>query len=346
MRILYGVCGEGFGHSSRAKEIIKHLENKGHTILIITYGQATEVLKEFNLIEIEGISLSFSQGKLSLSKTVIDNLKKIPKNLKNWDKIKEKISKFKPQICISDMEVLVPIISYWKGLPLISIDNQHRFTHMTLDIPTSYSKDFLIAKTAINACISRADAFIIMSFSKSKIIRDKEKTYIVNPLLRNEIINLKKKESDFFLVYQTKPDSSLISILKNIPKKFIVYGYNKERQQGNLIFKKTNKNFINDLAASKAVIASSGFTLMSEAIYLKKPYFAIPLKGQFEQTLNSLFLQKSGLGTFSVNPREIEIRGFISNLNKYKQKLNANKTNPTQAIKVLDNLLLKISKLP
>ena len=38
MRILYGVCGEGFGHSSRAKEIIKHLENKGHTILIITYG--------------------------------------------------------------------------------------------------------------------------------------------------------------------------------------------------------------------------------------------------------------------------------------------------------------------
>ena len=83
---------------------------------------------------------------------------------------------------------------------------------------------------------------------------------------------------------------------------------------------------------------------MSEAIYLKKPYFAIPLKGQFEQTLNSLFLQKSGLGTFSVNPKDVEIRNFINNLNKYKDNLKNNKTNPIETLKVLDDVLSKLSK--
>ena len=183
-----------------------------------------------------------------------------------------------------------------------------------------------------------------MSFFKSRIERDKEKTYVVSPLLRKEIMALNKREGDFFLVYQTKPDKDLINVLKNIDENFVIYGYNKDGEEANLKFKKTGEDFINDLAASKAVIATSGFTLMSEAIYLKKPYFAIPLKGQFEQTLNSLFLQKSGLGTFSVNPKDVEIRNFINNLNKYKDNLKNNKTNPIETLKVLDDVLSKLSK--
>jgi len=342
MRILYGVCGEGFGHSSRSKEIINHLKKRGHKVLVITYGQAVKILKEFNLIKVEGISLSFYNNKLSLSKTFFDNINKILKNLKNWNKIKKKISKFNPDLCISDMEVLVPIISYWKNIPLISIDNQHRLTNLNIKVPKEYYKDFIIAKTAINTCISNADAFIIMSFSKSRIIKDKEKTYVVNPLLRKEITLLNKKEGDFILVYQTKEDERIIKTLKEIKHNFIVYGYNKNSIEGNITFKKLGQNFIKDLATSKAVIATSGFTLMSESIYLKKPYFAIPLEGQFEQVLNSLFLKKSGFGDFSINPTEDQLNRFISNLSKYKSKLNKNKTSPEETLNILDKIILKI----
>ncbi|MEK6915582.1 MAG: glycosyltransferase family protein [Nanoarchaeota archaeon] len=339
MRILYGVCGEGFGHSSRAKEIIEHLESKGHKVLIITYGQAVEVLSKFDLIEIEGISLSFSYGRLSLSKTIIENFSKIPKNIKNFGMIKDKIDKFKPDLYISDMEVLVPIISHWKKLPLISIDNQHRLTHLELDVPKEHNKDFLIAKTAINLCVSRADAFIIMSFAKSKVEKDNGKTYVVNPLLRKEILDLKTKEDNFFLVYQTKKDKELLNVLSKINEKFVIYGYNKEKQRGNLIFKKTGKLFIKDLANCKGIIATSGFTLMSEAIYLKKPYFALPLTGQFEQTLNSLFLKKAIYGDYSLKPTEVEIRKFIDNLDNYKHKLSKNKPKPKETLEILDKLL-------
>jgi UDP:flavonoid glycosyltransferase YjiC (YdhE family) len=39
--------------------------------------------------------------------------------------------------------------------------------------------------------------------------------------------------------------------------------------------------YLEELKACKAIIATAGFTLMSEALYLKKPYLALPLKGQF-----------------------------------------------------------------
>jgi len=340
MKILYGVCGEGFGHSSRAKVIINHLQKKDHKILIITYGKAYPILKNFNTIKVEGITLSFKKERLSLPDTISHNIKTLPKNIKNFEKIKKKINNFSPQLCISDMEPFIPIISNILKLPLISIDNQHRLTHMKIKVPSKYKEDFLVAKTAVNMCVSRAEAFIILSFVKGK--KTGKDIYIVNPILRKEIIKLKPKKTNKILVYQTRPNKKLIKILKNISEKFVVYGYNKEKIEQNLEFLKTGKNFIKNLAKCKAVIATSGFTLMSESIYLKKPYFAIPQKGQFEQTLNSLFLKNSKLGDFSEDPTEKEINIFLKNLKKYESNLKKQKTNPSEALTTLDKILKSI----
>jgi uncharacterized protein (TIGR00661 family) len=50
------------------------------------------------------------------------------------------------------------------------------------------------------------------------------------------------------------------------------------------------------LSTAKAVIATAGFTLMSEALYLGKPYLAFPMQGQFEQHLNAHMLDLLGYG--------------------------------------------------
>ena len=196
MKILYGVSGEGFGHSSRAKRIIPFLLQKGHSILIMTYGQAYDVLKEqagIEILKIEGIELIFDKGGLSLKKTLSKNAYKLLENIKNWKIIKNRIDKFKPDICISDMEPTVPIIRRIYKLPLICFDNQHRLTHLKVNVPKKYLKEYSIAKIAVNRLVSRADFFIILSFNKGKIYKDKEKTFIVDPILREEIIGLQNK---------------------------------------------------------------------------------------------------------------------------------------------------------
>ncbi len=36
-KIVYGVSGEGSGHSSRPREMAKHLVEKGHEVKIVSY---------------------------------------------------------------------------------------------------------------------------------------------------------------------------------------------------------------------------------------------------------------------------------------------------------------------
>jgi len=343
MRIIYGVSGEGFGHSSRAKEIISFLLKKKHEVLILAYGKAYTILRDFKgikILKIQGIEMFFEKGKeLSLKKTVFYNLQSLLNNIKNFREIKNKVDKFKPDIYISDMEPIVPILSYLKKLPLISIDNQHLLTHFSINVPWKYQKEYRIAKEAIRMVAPRANSYIILSFTREGLKDKSGRAYLVDPILRKSVLRLKRKKGNYTLVYLTRKDKKIIEILKGVDEKFLVYGYDVERKESNLIFRKTGEGFLKDLAGAKAVVASAGFSLISEALYLGKPYFAIPLKGQFEQTINALYLKKSGLGEFSEEPTKKDIEAFLSRLQIYRKKLQEKKINPEEVFMVLDRVL-------
>ncbi|MGV8152439.1 MAG: glycosyltransferase family protein [Candidatus Nanoarchaeia archaeon] len=324
MKILYGVCGEGFGHSSRALVIASYLEKQGHEVIIMTYGQAYKVLKKrFKIFKIRGLSLIFEKNILKKRKTLAHNLNSFPKNLWRWKRFHKLMKEFNPDLCITDMEPIIPILRYWYKKPLICIDNQHRMTNLKIDVPAKYNPDFLLARNVTNAFVGKADYFIITSFSNAKIKKQyKNNTFIVSPIIRDEVnvVKNKVKYGDNVLVYLTKKNKNILKTLKKLDCKFIVYGYNKNYTRANLQFK-TRESFLNDLVNCKAIIASSGFTLMSEAIFLKKPYLALPLAGQFEQMLNALFLHQAKFGTYSLELKEKDILDFLNKLKEYKKNL-------------------------
>ncbi|MCP4368856.1 MAG: hypothetical protein GY797_12195 [Deltaproteobacteria bacterium] len=109
---------------------------------------------------------------------------------------------------------------------------------------------------------------------------------------------------------------------------FIVYGYDEDRTEKNLIFKPFSRHeFLDNLSSSKAVFATAGFTLMTESFYLKKPYLALPMKGQFEQQLNALWLEELNLGKNGSQVDYHQIGSFLYHApelqlkrNQYKQK--------------------------
>jgi len=345
MRILYGVAGEGFGHSSRALVIGEYLKKRGHDVKIMTYGQAYKVLKgKFDVFKVKGLSLIFEKSILKKRKTFEYNLNHFPKNLRRWKKFHKLMKEFKPDLCISDMEPIVPILRNWYKLPLICIDNQHRITNLEINIPKGYKKDYLIAREVVNAFVKRADYFIVASFSKAKVKEKyKENTFVVPPIIREKVKRIKHrtKTKNKILVYLTKKDKRVIKILKNFKNEtFMIYGYNKKKRVGNLVFK-ARESFLSDLRDCKAIIGTAGFSLMSEAIFLKKPYFAFPLKGQFEQMLNALFLKKAGFGDYSEDIEEFDerVRDFLKNLTKYEKKLKKYNPDYDKLFKVLDKIL-------
>ncbi len=321
MNILYCVAGEGSGHSSRSKEIISHLIKK-HEIHVLTYGKAYSYLKDyFPTTEIYGLHFAYKENSVDYIKTVKINISSFFHSLEKYKKLKLILQKFHPDIVISDFEPTAFYIAKKYRIPLISIDNQHRITNLSLDFPEKYKKDFIIAKIVIKSIIPEADYYFVTSFFKTKII--KRNTFLFDPIIRQEVRNLKPKTKDYILIYQTSTSNTLLlRELKKVNKKFIVYGFNVKKTERNLIFKKfSTKGFLNDLAGAEAVITNGGFTLITESIYLKKPVLSQPVKGQFEQALNAYYLQKLGYGGFCEKVTSKNIESFVDSLSEYRKNL-------------------------
>ena len=171
-----------------------------------------------------------------------------------WKRFHAMMKQFNPDLCISDMEPIVPILRFWYNKPLLCIDNQHRITNLDLDVPRKYLKDYLLAKTVVENFVGRADHFIVTSFADAPII--KKNTTIVPPVIRQEVKNLESTNGDKVLVYLTRENPEVLDILKGFNDMFVIFGYNVNQQEDNLEFK-VKEHFLEELRVCKAIIDKS-----------------------------------------------------------------------------------------
>ena len=132
-----------------------------------------------------------------------------------------------------------------------------------------------------------------------------------------------------------------IKELRKINEKFFVYGFEEDKNLGNVILKNFNeKEFLQDLNSCKAVITNGGFMLISEALYLKKPILSIPVKKHFEQTLNAIYLERLGYGMFGKETSKEIINKFIKKIPLYRNKLkNYKKYDNKEAIRKISDAI-------
>ncbi len=341
-RILYGVAGEGSGHSSRAKEVINYLESKGHIIKVISYDKGYKNLSPyFDVEKIFGLKFVYKKNQVQYPETLFRNVLKTNQATKSISKTLKIINSFKPQLVFSDFEPISCIAANIKKLPLISIDNQHRLTNTKIEYPKKYGKDALAAKVVTSLMIFNSKACLVTAFAKTKIINNK--TFLFPPILRKEIFSAKPENKDYILVYLTSQFNDLIDILKQINKKFIVYGFNQNKKLKNITFKKASqKGFLKDLANCQGIIANAGFTLITEALYLKKSYLALPVKGQFEQIYNAYMLESLGYGKYWDKLNKERIESFLFNIDLYRKNLNKyKKENNSKIFRKIDELIKK-----
>ncbi len=320
-RIIYSLAGQGAGHGSRSKEIITHLISRGHELKILSHNQGYDLLKKFFKVEkIFGLTFDYRHNKVRILPTVYKNTLCLPEARVSLQKILKLIKSFKPDLIITDFEPLSCIAANLKNIPLISIDNQHVLTDTVVQYPRQYKKDATLAKTVTKLMIFNTKINLTTSFFKAKV--KNKKTFVFPPILRAEVLRAKSKQGDYVLVYVTSPMDNLEQLLQKINCKFICYGFNKDGKDENLIFKQPNKEqFFKDLANCRAVIASSGFTLIGEALYLGKPYLACPVQAQFEQIFNAYYIDKLGYGKYVIKLEQPAIENFLKNIAKYKQNL-------------------------
>jgi uncharacterized protein (TIGR00661 family) len=320
--ILYGVNGEGSGHSTRAKVVISHLQDKGHNVRIVSFDRGLRNLREgFDVTEIYGLRFAYVNNRVRYKRTLAKNLISAPKAAQSLKRLLWLAEEWQIELVITDFEPLSCHVAHRRRLPLIAIDNQHCLTNTKINYPREYRRDAAAAKLVTRLMTPRANAYLVTSFLPAPV-RDR-KTFLFPPILRREVLDAKPIAGDHVLVYVTSPAPDLARLLKGIRCKFIAYGFGEEGQDGNILFKRPGvEEFLQDLTTAKALIANSGFALVSEALHLRQPYLAVPVKRQFEQIFNAYHLDKMGYGAYWNDLNKERVESFLFNLPMYRENLS------------------------
>jgi uncharacterized protein (TIGR00661 family) len=342
-RILYGISGDGFGHAARSQEVIRHLQSEGHQLLLVSYDKGYQMLsKSFSVRKISGLSLQYESNEVKYLGTITKNILNSRANLQSLDKVLSLTKKFKPDLVITDFEPTVTLTANWLGLPLISLDNMHVITKTRLEVPEKWRTSYLTTKLIIRLMVINASRYLILSFFPAPLTSDKAQ--LVPPLVRQEILQLKASLGQHILVYLTAANQSILPVLQASGANYIIYGLGKRPASGNLCFKDLGaKDYLKDLASAQAIIATAGFSLISEALYLGKPYLALPIKSQFEQLINAHYLQKLGYGLLAEKFDAPTLAKFLKNLDKFRRKLSGYKpTGNAPALAAVDQAIKEL----
>ncbi len=321
-RIIYGVAGEGFGHSSRSHLTGQRLIDAGNDVMFVGSAKSLLYLKQYfgeRVKEIFGLSFAFEGGRVDKSETLKKNLLKLPEaNKQNDELFKKHFEPFEPELVISDFE---PFSAWWawrKKVPFISIDHEHMLTLCELEHPAKSWLSRLTAKVVTECHYVGAVAYIILNFFDAPLRIDS--AVLAPPIVRPVVQELRTEQGGHILMYSTTgtEQEQLQKVLSKFSdQKFYIYGFKESKEFGNCVFKeRSTEGFLADLASARGVIASAGFSLISECMYLKKKMLLLPLAGQYEQMVNAHYIQKLGLGISADKLNEEVLADFLEQLDK------------------------------
>jgi uncharacterized protein (TIGR00661 family) len=319
-RIVYAVAGEGFGHASRTHLIGQRLLDAGHEVLFAASLRALRYLQPYfgtRVKEIFGLSYDYRKGYVAPAATVWKNLSRFPQGHRvNREFFERVCAPFAPDLVVTDFEPFSASWAWRRRVPFISIDNEHLLTLCRLDHPLTEVFGRFSAAAVVRFHYFGARAYVITSFFQAPA--RSRAALLAPPVVRPAIARLTPSDAGHIVVYATTGthEEQWREILGRFaPQKFHLYGFNKNVEWKNCVFKEAStEGFATDLATARGVIASAGYSLISECLYLRKKMLLLPLAGQYEQLINARYVEKLGLGVCSKQVEEAVVSRFLERI--------------------------------
>ena len=327
MNILFSVNGIGWGHATRSFAIAKKLKGK---IKFVSWGESYNFLKERvkNISKIKWYKL---RGEFLVDNLLVmsDMLKNLNLNFIAIKKMKEIVNKFKPDIIISDTDLISLNVANLYGIPAFSISTMYTIDDNYRYIPNNLKKGLRLQKKGLDYILKlinkKSELIFYPSFNTNNPYRDKVK--VTDLIVRKKPKNIEYKKIIYVTLGGTKLEKSilrtLIRSLKEIDDwKFIIAGGKRIKLKNIEIFPYLNPFDI--LSKCSAVITIAGYSSISEALVYKKPILALPIRNHIEQISNAVSIKNLNYGDYIYiddlrkNYKD-EILKFISNINYYKE---------------------------
>ncbi len=350
-KILYGICGLGNGHTYRQLPIVEHLSSVAEITILAhdnSYNFYATHFKDHPSVEIIRVAVPFYVG----DKNGLDFQASAasPLNQKNifrenclaLDRVNRELGQ--PDLVITDYESTSAQYAYSRNAPLVTIDQQTKYLYG--DFPEELSGfTFKDEIARLRMFFPRAEARLVCSFFNFSII-EKLKNEATNeivifpPTIKDAIAKIKRKPlPDTFLVYISSareypqtPESIITTLSAQKNAKFNIFvnkiesDYCKEISQPNIkIHEFDDEIFIKAMSEARGIISTAGHSLLSEAMYLGIPVYAIPVS-PYEQHMNARIIDTSGFGISHPVLNSDRLDYFIKNISKFENNISKDKT--------------------
>ena len=334
MNIVLGVCGFGLGHSTRQRPILEGLNARGHRVLLIGNDQSyhffAENYPEVPLQRVYVPLMHTTPHGLDFLRTAHD-----PRNVQPeavpafWEACATIERAFgRPDLVISDYEMVSAQVAYLFGTPLITLDQQSKF--LGYDLPAIGDFNPSEHRLRLGYFFPKAALRVATSFFRieSAPVADYPVT-IIPPILGQDVRQIvaapRPGQVTIYLSAASRiaqSNDELAAILAQFPDytfSCFVEGAFSQPPPNVIAFRPTRAAFLESLAQSMAVIATAGHNLITEALYLKLPLYLLPFD-HYEQQINAAIIAREGLGIAASHVTEAALRAFLVQSEAYRQR--------------------------
>ncbi len=343
MKIMLTILGEGRGHMTQAMAVTEMLEKSGHQVVQVVLGMAacrqvptffTSAMK-MPITRIPTLNFSFKHNrKVSLLATLGGILRNLPAYWRGVRRIKSLVREAQPDAIINFFEPLTGLyaLTSRRRPPVIAVAHQFMYGHPDYVRAPGLRVQQLCMKWYVQL-VGASSAKLALSLYEAPDMVEKNVT-VCPPILRRQLFQLRSNPTgEFVLVYLLNHGyaTQLIDWHRRNPQVPLHCFYDKADAPAELRFDDTltfhkldGEKFLRMMADCKYVACTAGFESLSEAAYLGKPLFLVPVENHVEQQVNAVDATRAGLGvadkTFNLD-RLCELPDRLDNA-KFRAWLN------------------------
>jgi uncharacterized protein (TIGR00661 family) len=335
LKLLYGVHGYGRGHAVRAEAVLPQLTRKYDTH-ILAGDEAYDLLgKRWAVTRIPTLRYYHHEHprRRSARKTIKRNISALLDLMMRgpiFQMVQDEIRRFDPDVVISDSEGWTHWAARALGVPHISFDHYGIMVYCRLEMPLWDRAICGLESMIYRMLVCKPERIIVTAFYPGRPRRDE--VCVVGPILRQEVQETRPVSGDYLLAYFSNAAINFTPAIErslcdlDCPVK--VYGPPRDGVEGNLEFCPTaSLPFVRDLAGSRAVFATAGNQLISEAIHFGKPLLVIP-EDSLEQRLNARFVDNWQIGMQTTKDKVTAglLRSFLDRAGEFARNISARRS--------------------
>jgi len=329
MKYLFIITGIAYGHLTREEAIISKLKqlDKKADITVAGFGTSYDYFKnKYKMLKLEPRFFPDSSNKIKFFETLSKNYKIVGRWIINNHSINKFVRENKINVVVSDWE---PFTILLKKCDYLIWNYKSKYAKVNNFI--SLIEKIVIGLGYLIAGIL-GKKIILPTLKKEKNTRNFIYTNLIIRKIPDETKGLEKyKNSILVMIGGAKFGYNLSEKIDNLSKelneRFIFFNY---KSKNCINYNKFKDDYLSYLKSCKAVISLGGYSGISESIFFKKPNLAFPIKNWIEQqAVVEEFKDYIEIGNIDASEEELKlkIKGFLTNLNKIKKKLNTLKLN-------------------